>query len=116
MNMAPFFEEANRGKEQMGDPQLCEGTSHDKSSFPISYFQDELALLPNQTGPLHWHPECEIHYAEKVTLTDIAGAAGISRSEAGRCFQVCMGCSPVDALIQYIMSRNPVQWRIETPA
>lgn len=41
------------------------------------------------------------HYAETVTLEDIAGAAGISRSEAGHCFHTYMGCSPVDALIQY---------------
>ena len=41
------------------------------------------------------------HYAETVTLEDIAGAVGISRSEAGRCFNTYMGCSPVDALIQY---------------
>lgn len=41
------------------------------------------------------------HYAEAVTLEDIAGAANISRSEAGRCFNAYMGCSPVDALIDY---------------
>jgi len=41
------------------------------------------------------------HYAEVVTLEDIAGAAHISRSEAGRCFHTYMGCSPVDALIQH---------------
>ena len=41
------------------------------------------------------------HYAEAVTLEDIAGAANISRSEAGRCFNTYMGCSPVDALIRY---------------
>jgi len=40
-------------------------------------------------------------YAEPVTLEDIAIAADISRSEAGRCFQTYMGCSPIDALIQY---------------
>lgn len=244
------------------DHQLRERMTHDASSFPISYFQDELALLPNQTGPLHWHPELEIasavsgvleyqvgqehiilepgdsilvagnmlhsihqlsgdtpdpmpnivffgsliapetstihaqyvqpiiddhalpyvvfrhdrsehalvntliqgiycllreqprcyemavqrhlssifeylnlnfetlhrteanrvqlntqvrvqqmlafindHYAEKVTLGDIAGAASISRSEAGRCFQAYMGCSPVDALIQHRLQK-----------
>ena len=43
---------------------------------------------------------CE-HYAETVTLEDIAGAANISRSEAGRCFNTYMGCSPIEALIQY---------------
>lgn len=41
------------------------------------------------------------HYAETITLEDIANAAHISRSEAGRCFAAYMGCSPVNALIQY---------------
>lgn len=41
------------------------------------------------------------HYAESVTLEEIAEAANISRSEAGRCFNAYMGCSPIDALIQY---------------
>lgn len=40
-------------------------------------------------------------YAQPVTLADIANAANISRSEAGRCFHTYMGCSPIDALIQY---------------
>lgn len=41
------------------------------------------------------------NYAQTVTLTDIANAANISRSEAGRCFHSYLGCSPVEALIQY---------------
>ena len=41
------------------------------------------------------------NFAEAVTLEDIAKAADISRSEAGRCFQAYMGCSPVDMLIKY---------------
>jgi transcriptional regulator GlxA family with amidase domain len=41
------------------------------------------------------------NYAEHVTLEDIAKVADISRSEAGRCFHTYMGCSPIDALIQY---------------
>lgn len=41
------------------------------------------------------------NYAGSVTLEDIAKAANISRSEAGRCFHTYMGCSPIDALIQY---------------
>lgn len=41
------------------------------------------------------------NYANAVTLGDIAASADISRSEAGRCFHTYMGCSPVDALIQY---------------
>lgn len=41
------------------------------------------------------------NYSGPVTLESIAKAADISRSEAGRCFQTYMGCSPIDALIQY---------------
>ena len=41
------------------------------------------------------------HYAEAVTLEEIAAAANISRSEAGRCFNLYLGCSPVDALIRH---------------
>lgn len=41
------------------------------------------------------------NYAGAVTLEDIAKVADISRSEAGRCFQTYMGCSPIEALIQY---------------
>ncbi|MBO5252362.1 MAG: AraC family transcriptional regulator [Clostridia bacterium] len=41
------------------------------------------------------------HYAEDVTLEDIAKAANISRSEAGRCFNTYMKSSPVEVLIQY---------------
>lgn len=41
------------------------------------------------------------HYTETVTLAEIAGAANISRSEAGRCFQAYLRCSPVEALIRY---------------
>ena len=41
------------------------------------------------------------NYARTVTLAEIAGAAHISRSEAGRCFQAYLGCSPMEALIRY---------------
>lgn len=45
------------------------------------------------------------HYAENVTLSDIANAASISRSEAGRCFKAYMDCSPVDALIRHRLQK-----------
>lgn len=41
------------------------------------------------------------HYAEPVSLGDIAAAAHVSRSEAGRCFKAFTGCSPVEALIRH---------------
>ena len=45
------------------------------------------------------------NYAEEITLEDIAKAADISRSEAGRCFNEYMDCSPVAALIQYRLQK-----------
>lgn len=45
------------------------------------------------------------NYAGALTLEDIARAANVSRSEAGRCFNTYMGCSPVEALIQYRLQR-----------
>lgn len=41
------------------------------------------------------------NYAQEITLADIASAATISRSEAGRCFQSYLGCSPIEVLIQH---------------
>ena len=48
--------------------QLREQISHDAATFPISFFCNELALLPNKEGPLHWHPEFEIATAKCETL------------------------------------------------
>lgn len=46
--------------------------------------------------------EC-IHarYAEKLSLEEIAGAAGLSRSECCRCFGRALGMTPFSYLIQY---------------
>lgn len=44
-------------------------------------------------------------YMEPVSLQDIANAADISRSEAGRCFTTYMGCSPIEALIRYRLEK-----------
>lgn len=41
------------------------------------------------------------HYAEPITLADIAGAANISQSEAARCFKKNFGTAPFNYLIQY---------------
>lgn len=42
------------------NPQLREQIAHDPEAFPVTFFRDELAELPNYTGPLHWHPDFEI--------------------------------------------------------
>ena len=39
------------------DHQLREQMLHDAIAFPITYFDDEFAMLPNWEGSLHWYPE-----------------------------------------------------------
>ncbi len=41
------------------------------------------------------------HYKEKITLTDIASSANISKSEALRCFRLSLQTTPVSYLIEY---------------
>lgn len=50
------------------DHQLREYIPHSAADFPITYFHDELAALPDLAGPLHWHPDFEIASAECSTL------------------------------------------------
>lgn len=50
------------------DHQLREQIPHDMTVFPITYFHDELASLPNCAGPIHWHPDFEIATAISGTL------------------------------------------------
>lgn len=63
-----------------------------------------------EASPVQWNTQIRLqkmlsyiyeHYTQTVTLADIAAAANISRSEAGRCFQAYLGYSPVEALIRY---------------
>ena len=42
-----------------------------------------------------------LNYAEKISLDEIAAAASISSRECARCFQRCIGISPVNYLISY---------------
>ncbi len=46
------------------------------------------------------------HYAEEVSLQDIANSASISRSEASRCFQSYLHTSPVNYLLKYRVERS----------
>lgn len=45
------------------------------------------------------------HYTEEITLGDIATAANVSRSEAGRCFHSYIGYSPIEVLIEYRLQK-----------
>lgn len=42
------------------DHQLREQISHKATEFPVTYYRDELAALPDWAGPLHWHPDFEV--------------------------------------------------------
>lgn len=46
------------------------------------------------------------HYAEKISLSQIAAAAGISEREATRCFQKNIGQSPMEYLIGYRLNQS----------
>ena len=46
----------------------------------------------------------QTHYSDRLTLDSIAAAAGISRSEAGRCFKSYMNCTPMDVVTQHRLS------------
>ncbi len=48
----------------------------------------------------------QMHYAEDVSLQDIANSASISRSEASRCFQSYLHTSPVNYLLKYRVERS----------
>jgi len=50
------------------DHHLREQITHEHAAYPISFFRDELAALPNHAGPLHWHPDFEIAMAERGDL------------------------------------------------
>ena len=45
------------------------------------------------------------HYKEKITLTDIANAANISKSEALRSFHLALSTTPINYLIDYRLER-----------
>lgn len=77
----------------------------------FEYLFTNFADLPkSETARMHINAQIRLqkmlayiygHYAETVTLEDIARAANVGRSEAGRCFNAYMGCSPIEALIRY---------------
>lgn len=68
------------------DHQLREQISHDNAVFPITYFHDELALLPNYEGPLHWHPEFEIATAQSSILDFQIGQEHITLNKGDSIF------------------------------
>ena len=60
---------------------------------------------PENTRLLRMAEYVAAHYAEHITLADIAASANISQSEALRCFHVGMQTTPVRYLNEYRLSR-----------
>ena len=50
------------------DHQLREQINHNAAQFPVAYFCNELAALPNREGPLHWHTDFEFATAASGVL------------------------------------------------
>ena len=64
------------------DHQLREQIPHKDTGFPVNYYHDELAELPDWTGPFHWHPDFEIGTAVRNVLDYQVGQQHITL-EAG---------------------------------
>ena len=85
------------------DPEVSELLRSDLPVVIVDYvFNGRISILSNNIlGMEMLLSYIYEHYMETVTLEDIARAADIGKSEAGRCFNMYMGCSPVEALIRY---------------
>ena len=68
------------------DHVLREQQNHIASSFPITYFHDELIDIPDRKGPMHWHPEFEIVTAKTGVLDYQAGNEHITLKEGDSIF------------------------------
>lgn len=77
--------------------------------FWCLFFEDTASLRKDSTERGNMDEErlkqmmdyIHTNYAEKITLDEIAAAASISPRECTRCFQRCIGISPVNYLINY---------------
>ena len=66
----------------MLDYQLRERVPDKTARYPVAFFCDELASLPDCAGPLHWHTDFEIATASSGVLDFQVGLRHI-RLEAG---------------------------------
>ena len=58
------------------DYHLQEQIPHTVTEFPVTYYHDELAALPDWTGPLHWHTDFEnatVSHAVVGAVSEMAG-------------------------------------------
>lgn len=50
----------------------------------------------------------EKHYAEAISLDDLAGSGNVSKSECLRCFRVSMQTTPYKYLVEYRLSKAAI--------
>ncbi len=68
------------------DHHLREQINHISPDFPVAYFHDEMADLPNRAGPVHWHPEFEIVSAKAGVLDYQVGEEHVLLEAGDRIF------------------------------
>lgn len=65
----------------------------DKTEYPVKHRMQKMLKYIEQ------------HYAEDLTLADLASSAGISKSECSRCFRLTMNTTPYQYLIDFRCSK-----------
>lgn len=73
------------------------------NGFQPTYDRMEAAKSQRMKQMLSW---IDIHYAEKITLDDIARAGQLSRSECCRYFKRILNTSPMNYVIDYRLQRS----------
>lgn len=71
--------------------------------FKLEYVQTEKIKNPRMKQMLSWIHE---HYADKISLKDIAKAGQLSRSECCRHFKRFLKCTPLNYVIDYRIQKS----------
>jgi AraC-like DNA-binding protein/mannose-6-phosphate isomerase-like protein (cupin superfamily) len=73
------------------------------NGFPLEYDQTEIVKNERIKQMLHW---IHLHYAEKITLEDIAKAGQLSRSECCRYFKRVLKKTPMHYVTDYRIQKS----------
>ena len=73
------------------------------NGFPLEYNQTEMVKNERIKQMLHW---IHVHYAEKITLEDIAKAGQLSRSECCRYFKRVLKQTPLHYVTDYRIQKS----------
>lgn len=73
------------------------------NGFQLEYDQSEMIKSHRMKQMLNW---IHLHYAEKITLEDIAKAGQLSRSESCRYFKRMLNKSPLRYVMDYRIQKS----------